>query len=188
MSKEDLLEKIESDAQLKIKDILRERDDEVSSLKKSYEEKIKRIKEEHHSSLGEMKRKEKEKNISKLNRFFREEKEKIKREFVDKVFCETLNQLKNITDDEYYSLMKSFLEKNIDREFKGECLVPKKRKEVSERIIKDIALPVSVKETDDICGGFILFDDSMHHDLSFESLMSAIQEDLEVEVSKKLFS
>lgn len=112
----------------------------------------------------------------------RDEKLTAKRQVLDKTFELAKDNLKKIDEDKYMA----FLKRNLDKlNLKGSELivVPEKFKD----IVKESELNINISQDESIESGFLIRDDNIVINNSFESLVDFMREDLEAEVAKILF-
>lgn len=112
----------------------------------------------------------------------RDEKLTAKRQVLDKTFELAKDNLKNIDEDKYIA----FLKRNLDKlNLKGSevIVVPEEFKD----IVKESELNINISQDENIESGFIIKDDNIVINYSFESLVDFMREDLEAEVAKILF-
>lgn len=112
----------------------------------------------------------------------RDEKLKAKRNVLDKTFDLAKESLKNIDDDTYMDFFKKNLE-GIKLKGSETFVIPEKYMD----LIKESGLPISVSQSETIDSGFLVKDENIVINYSFESLIDFMKEDLEPEVAKILF-
>lgn len=112
----------------------------------------------------------------------RDEKLKAKQKVMDKVFLMAKESLNGLDEQDYISFLKSTMDKT-QMKGKGSLLVPRGYKEKIESVLKDM----EVSEDDDLESGFIIRDEDVIYNYTFDSLVDEIREELEGEIAKNLF-
>lgn len=183
MSKlENLTKKILDDARVQaegIKENARKKSEGVinTKIKEAHDRKDKII--EKANSEAEMM---KDRVVSSAELKVRDEKLKAKQKVMDKVFLMAKESLKGLSEDEFSSFITKTTEK-IEIKGKGSLVVPSGKKEMIESKIKDL----EILEDENLESGFILKDDDVIYNYTFDSLVDEIREELEGEIAKNLF-
>jgi len=112
----------------------------------------------------------------------RDEKLKIKQEIIDKVFALSKERLKELTEDEYIKFLSNNL-KSISLKGTEILIVPEKMKDK----VKSIGSLPKVSENETVDSGFILKDNDVAINFSFDSLVDYLREELETEIAQHLF-
>ncbi len=113
----------------------------------------------------------------------RNEKLKAKQIVIEKVIDRLKNQLINMSEDEYINYLKN----NIDFSSfsKEKKLIVKK--EYIDRI-KTVFPNVNISDTEFVNSGFIMEENGIQENYTFEVKLDFMRDELEVEISKLLFS
>lgn len=179
---DNLTQKILEDAKDKA-DIIKEEStrknaDIISSRAKEAAEKQKKIIEKATTEANMMK----DRVISNAELRVRDEKLKAKQQLMDKVFIKSKEKLNNLNEDDYIKFLTSNI-KNM--KFKGTevIVVPEKMKSK----VKSLGLYPKVSEDETVDSGFIIKDDNIILNYSFDSLVDYLRDELESEVAKDLF-
>lgn len=112
-----------------------------------------------------------------------------KQEVLSDVFGQALDNLRNLSKDDYLNLVVGLIKENADQD---DCLVLSKdgvlcKKDVeNQQIIKDMNITVS-EQLGDFVGGVMLIGKVCDKDLTFESVIDSKKEELSSEVAKRLF-
>ncbi|HHV72756.1 MAG TPA: V-type ATP synthase subunit E [Clostridia bacterium] len=124
----------------------------------------------------------KERVISNAELQVRNEKLKAKQEVVERVFSLAKERLKNIDEEKYISYLKNTL-KGLNLKGTETLIVPEKMKAKVKAL--ELGLKVSDKETID--SGFLLKDEGVLLNHTFDALVDFLREELEVDVAMSLF-
>lgn len=125
----------------------------------------------------------KDRMISNAELRVRDEKLKAKQEIMNRIFLEAKNRLKNISEEDYIR----FLTANINSiELKGteEIIVPERMR---AKISSMGTLP-KVSDNESVESGFLIRDNNVVMNFSFDSLVDFLRDDLEGEIAKELFN
>lgn len=152
-------------------DILNSRINEANERKRKILEKA-----EHEAAMI------KDRIISNAELKVRDEKLKVKQEIINKVFELSKKKLKELTEDEYVKFLTNNL-KSISMKGTEILVVPEKMKDK----VKSIASLPKVSDTETVESGFILKDNDVAINFSFDSLVDYLREELELEIAKHLF-
>ncbi len=179
---DNLTQKILEDAKNKA-DIIKEEstrknEDIVSSRVKDATERQKKIIEKATTEASMMK----DRVISNAELRVRDEKLKAKQQLMDRVFIKSKERLNNINEEDFIKFLTSKI-KNIN--FKGTevIVVPERMKSK----VKSLGLYPKVSEDETVDSGFIIKDNNVVLNYSFDSLVDYLREELESEVAKDLF-
>ena len=179
---DNLTQKILEDAKNKADIIMEEstkrNDGIVSSRVKEATERQKKIIEKATIEANMMK----DRVISNAELRVRDEKLKAKQQLIDKVFDKSKERLNNINEDDYLK----FLSSNIKAiKFNGteEIIVPERMKAK----VKALGLNPKVSNDETVDSGFIIKDNDVMLNYTFDSLIDYLREELESEIAKDLF-
>ena len=183
MSKlESLTQRIMEDAKAKADSILAEADKKSKSLlnakTKEANEKSEKLLEKAHSEAAMAK----DRVVSSAELKVRDEKLSAKQEILDKVFGMAKMKLEELDDSRYGELLDKTL-KNIEIKGKGSLIVPASRKTVAEKVSKNLAVTID----ENLMQGFLVKDDDIVYNYTFESLVDEAREQLEGEIALELF-
>jgi V/A-type H+-transporting ATPase subunit E len=112
----------------------------------------------------------------------RDEKLKAKQNLIEKVFAEAKDRLKNINEDDYIKFVSSNI-KAIDLKGTEEIVVPDRMKGKVRNILN-----LNVFENESIDSGFLIRDNDIIINFSFDSLVDYLRDELEGEIAKELFN
>lgn len=189
-----LIDKIISDAEMKRQDIINKANIESDKIiaKKiqeasDYKEKI--INKAHIEG-----KELKEKVISKCELKIRNNKLQAKREVLDNIFEDSLNELINLSEDKFRDYLVGVLVKlNLFGEY--ELIIPSSYSNsvldlqdyIKGKLEKDFKI-IKIKPSDELKGGFILEKNNVFINYSFEVLVDSIRNKIEFEVLNLLFN
>jgi len=124
----------------------------------------------------------KDRVISSAELKVRDEKLTAKQKVMDKVFIMAKDSLKSLSTEEYSNFLKATLEK-VSINGKGSLRVPLGKKEIAQSVANNI----EIFEDESLESGFILRDDDIIYNYTFDSLVDEVREELEGEIAKNLF-
>lgn len=183
----DILEKINKEAQDRLKQIKKEFDEKKAKLEEENKKKQKMIDEEMHNKIDEKSKKiiEKAENLAE-----REKKNQLlvaKREIIDKALHEAIEKLSK--SENYEEIITEML-KRTSLESENTVVMPAKGKEEETRnAIKNSEKGYFLSDKSiSIKGGFILKTDKIEIDNSFETIINdQLRSALEIKLHKLLF-
>ena len=188
-----LVEKILNEAKNKKQDVLNKANEEnariVDDKVKQAEKQKDRLIENAHIQGKE----NKERMISKCELKIRNEKLKAKQRVLNEIFNESLEILSNIDKKSLIEYIKNSLE-TVNLNGTYELIVQPKNEDIVKDSLDELnefmanAKISSVKVKDDLKGGFILGQNDIYMNFSFESKINIIREELENEISNLLFN
>lgn len=112
----------------------------------------------------------------------RDEKLRAKQEVMDRVFNLSKEKLKDLNEDEYVKFLMSNL-KTLNLKGTELLIVPEKMKSK----VKSIELFPTVSDDETVDSGFLLKDNYVTMNFSFDSLVDYLREELETEIAQDLF-
>ncbi|MDX9916718.1 MAG: V-type ATP synthase subunit E [Gudongella sp.] len=112
----------------------------------------------------------------------RDEKLTAKQEMLDKVFSMAKDRLKELDDSQYKDFLDSTL-KQIEIKGTGTLMVPSSKKAVAEGVVKSLSVVVDEK----IESGFMIKDDDIIYNYTFDSLVDDLRDQIEAEIAIELF-
>ena len=124
----------------------------------------------------------KERVVSSAELKIRDEKLVVKHLVLEKVFETAKKELLNIDDKAYSDFIKTSL-KEIDYSKAAIINVPTGKKKMTETL----GTGLKVVEDDSLESGFMIFDEKIIYNYTFESLVDEIRDELEASIAQKLF-
>ncbi|WP_142414738.1 V-type ATP synthase subunit E [Hathewaya massiliensis] len=117
----------------------------------------------------------------------RNEKLKAKQEVIDRVFKDTIAKLSTMNEEEFTNFLKSSIS-SLELQGGEELLVSKDLKKwINSEVVESLNLKLS-KEERDIPSGFIIINNGIELNYTFEALVLSLREDLEYQVASILFN
>jgi vacuolar-type H+-ATPase subunit E/Vma4 len=184
MALSDIFKKIEKETEEKIKKIEEEAKKEIEKIERKYQEEIEKRREKILNSVKEDVEKKIKHEEIKLSLETRNLILMKKREILDNLYQEILEELSKIDDKKYFDLILKLLKDCPDE---GEIMPAKNREKITEEAIKKLNKKLVIKKSLPIKGGFIFSSKNLEIDDSFENLIRIIREKTEIEVAKILF-
>lgn len=183
MSKlESLTQRIMEDAKAKAESIMAEADRKSKSLLntkiKEAQEKSEKLLEKANSEAAMVK----DRVVSSAELKVRDEKLSAKQEILDTVFGMAKNKLEKLDDSQYGELLKKTLS-NITIKGKANLIVPPSRKSIAEKVSGEFAVTIDEK----MLQGFMIKDEDIVYNYTFESLVDEAREQLEGDIALELF-
>lgn len=183
MSKlESLTQRIMDDAKAKADSIMAEADRKSKSLLntkiKEAQDKSEKLLEKAHSEAAMAK----DRVVSSAELKVRDEKLSAKQEILDTVFGMAKNKLEKLDDTKYGELLGKTLG-NITIKRKGTLVVPPSRKSIAEKVSGALA----VTTDENMLQGFMIKDEDIVYNYTFESLVDEAREQLEGDIALELF-
>ena len=179
---DNLINKILDDAKKEADRIIEEstkiNEEIVSSKVNEANEKKKRIIEKAAAEAAMMK----DRIISNAELKVRDENLKAKQEVLDRVFKLSKEKLKDLNDDEYIKFLRNNL-KILNLKGTELLIVPEKMKAK----VKSMGLVPMVSDDETVESGFMLKDNDVTMNFSFDSLVDYLREELESEIAQDLF-
>ena len=186
MSVEAIVKRIIEEAEKEALKIKKEAEEKAEALLKESEEKARILKKE---IIGKGKEEAEAKRKRKIIEANMEGKKEIlleKRAILKELFTRSLAQLKKMGEKEYLGLVKSLLA-NTPQE--GEIIISTQDKRISKKFLQELKREgLKISFSREVQRGFILKGSEVIVDCSFETLLKVLEEDLEPEVAKILFS
>lgn len=183
MSKlESLTQRIIEDAKAKADSIMAEADRKSKALMNS---KIKEAQEKSEKLLEKAKSEAvmaKDRVVSSAELKVRDEKLSAKQEILDKVFGMAKEKLEELDDSKYGDLLDKTL-KNIVIKGNAKLVVPASRKAAAEKISQNLAVTVD----ENMLQGFMIKDEDIVYNYTFESLVDEAREQMEGDIALELF-
>ena len=177
-----LISKILNDAKEEADKIVRSAEEKA---KQKYDLEIKKIATKKQTLLENARREREllsDRIKSSANLKARNEKLKAKQIVIDKVINKLKTKLVNMNEKEYIN----YLNQNIDKKsITGKELIVKK--EFLNKVKKEFP-NAKVKENEFVTSGFIIEENGIQENYTFEVKLDFIRDELEVEISKLLFS
>ena len=184
MALDDIFKKIKKETEEKVKKIEEEGRKEIEKIEKKYQEEI----EKKRKKILDLVKKDAEKKIRQEEiKLLLETRNLIlmkKREILDNLYQEILDELSKIEDEKYLDLILKLL-KNCPSQ--GEIIPAKGREKITQEAIERANKKLTLKDGLPIKGGFIFVSDDLEIDNSFENLIKIVREKTEIEVAKILF-
>jgi len=182
---DDVIKKINEDAEKRIAELNKEQEKEFQQIEKALKEKYENLEEKLKEEKKEHRRKTIERTLStarsKLNIQFLA----YKKELLRSVFDQAQNEVVKLSDDEYANFFIRNL-KDINPK-KGEIIIGKEdytrlKKALSKKFDK-----LEYKKNEDFDYGLFLVVDNIRYDYTIKSIFSELAESLEAEISQTLF-
>ena len=174
---DNLTSKIITDAKSKADEIIKDAEEKA---KQKYDLEIKKV-DVKKQTLLENARRERE-LLSSANLKSRNEKLKAKQTVINKVIDKLKSKLVNMNENDYIS----YLNQNIDKNsIAGKELIVKK--EFVDKVKQEFST-AKVKENEFVTSGFIIEENGIQENYTFEVKLDFMRDELEVEISKLLFS
>jgi len=177
-----LTSKILNDAKKQADEIVRNAEEKA---KQKYDLEIKKITVKKQTLLENARREREllsDRIKSSANLKARNEKLKAKQTVIDKVIDKLKTKLVNMNESEYIN----YLTQNIDKKsITGKELIVKK--EFLNKVKKEFP-SAKVKENEFVTSGFIIEENGIQENYTFEVKLDFMRDELEVEISKLLFS
>ncbi len=190
MSLQAITEKIISDGEKRSRAITKEAEQVVSGINKKLEE-AKRAKLEQYEQETEALKKRNEDRIrTNAEAQVKEEREKLKRSYLDAVFRDAEEELNKLPGDKYSKLLTDLLHKITAEEAKrARIKTAASRRAETEQAVKNSQLPFQkIIDDENINSGLIVEGEDFFYDFRFHSLLQTLQSREETEIAKVLFA
>jgi V/A-type H+-transporting ATPase subunit E len=186
MALQDILTEINNKLQSELQKIANEEQKAVTDIKnrinneeKLFVSSIRNQKEERIQSL-----KQKTKSIEHMEG--RNELLKRKKQLLDEVFSNAVDELSKLDENTYKTWLESALKQAP--QFKGEIIPAKGREKITEAVMKKVLPDCKLGSAGNFKGGVIARSEKMEIDMTFESIVEKqIRDDLEIKISSTLF-
>ncbi len=190
MSKEAIIDKILSDAQLKASSIVgeaqRRADEIIADAAEQCKEYIYNSKAETDRLVFDVEARTK--TVAELDA--RKLRLSAKAEILDKIYARTLDKLKNLDDEKYLALLKGMLKSAND----GDVVTVSDREKalLTQELLDDFAKQSGKKlklapTTGNFDGGLILSENGIDKNFTFEVEVELLREQTETEIAKEIF-
>lgn len=186
MSIAEVKNKLVTDTEEKVSRINNDSERKILEIKKDLQAEKKKLEE---TSLTEIARKlevKKRKHHSSLSRETKLRTEKAKREIIEDILSSSLLELKGIDDEKLKNFVEKIL-KEIPKNIKGEVLVPNGKINFFKHLLSSHP-SLSIEESKTIEGGFKVSGIDYLYDFTFTNLLQLKKSDLELKLSRILFS
>ncbi|MFX0548792.1 V-type ATP synthase subunit E [Hathewaya histolytica] len=184
---ENLTSKIIEDSKREAQRILESAKKEANDIMNSKEESAKKIKLDLIQKSNLEAKSKKDRIVSSAELKARNEKLEAKQEVINRTFNETISKLSKMKQEDFVS----FLRKSISSlQLKGgeEIIVSKDfRESIDASLLADLNLRLA-KEEREIPSGFIIINNGIEFNYTFEALVHSLREELEYEVASILFN
>lgn len=189
MALHDIIDKITSDAEREVKNILGAAETEVKAIERKGKHELEALTAEAEIARTRRASKVAERIMTKARHEAKMKQDESLRSLVDAVFEKVEEKLSQISDKKYHD----FLEKNLKTlpHEKGVFhIAPEKEKETQEAIKKSSHKDseIKVENKGALKGGFIFSTKDKEFDYSFRSLLQVLRREKEVEISKKIIA
>jgi len=188
MSLQAITEKIISDGEKRSRAITKEAEQVVSGINKELEE-AKRA-EQYEQETEALKKRNEDRIRTNAEAQVKEEREKLKRSYLDAVFRDAEEELNKLPGDKYSKLLTDLLHKITAEEAKrARIKTAASRRAETEQAVKDSQLPFQkVIDDENINSGLIVEGEDFFYDFRFHSLLQTLQSREETEIAKVLFA
>jgi V/A-type H+-transporting ATPase subunit E len=179
---ENLTQRIIEDAKKEAEEIKKEADEKSKNI---IESKVSLAQNEANKVLDKSKQEAvliKERAISAAKLKSRDEELKAKQDILDRVFEMAKLELKNLDDDRYEKLLTEAI-KETKEGSNVTIMLPEGKKNLASKLNRDI----SVEIDNTLDGGFIIKEDNVYYNFTFDSMINGIREELETEIASILF-
>ena len=112
----------------------------------------------------------------------RDEKLKAKQDIIDRIFTLSKEQLKNLSEDDFVNVLKNTI-KTLSLDESNVLVVPEKFKNK----VKSLGLRLSISEDERIESGFLIKNNNIIMNYSFDFLVDYLRDELEGQIAKELF-
>lgn len=117
----------------------------------------------------------------------RNEKLEAKQEVIDRVFKDTVAKLSKMNEEDFINFLKYHIS-SLDLQGEEELLISKDFKNIiNSEVLKGLNIKLS-KEDRDIPSGFIIINNGIELNYTFEALVLSLREELEYQVASILFN
>jgi len=185
MSAEAIIKKIQTDAEIEIKQIQKKTKERIDEILKEYGKKTKELEQE----ITEKGKKEIENmqkiKISQANQELKRQIMNVKEELIETCFEKAMDELKQLDDKKYHVFIQSLIDEG-KKQIKGVFTIKTSRpidKKIAEE--KNISLSGTVQAS----GGIILISENgnLMIDNTFEGILKRRKQEIRVKVGKILF-
>jgi len=188
MSSKDIIQSIQKKADKEIEDQKQTFDSKKSELEKAYTEKISKKKEQLLKDIQLKVDKKVSQARFQASFLLNSKLLKKKQEIIAQVYQKSLDRLAE-ADEEKQTAMISKLIKSLPRLEKGKIIPSKESESVIRKVLQDTDLNYEVSDqVVDSKGGFVFESGGLTIDNTLESIVKALKEQTETEVSSILFS
>ncbi|MDI3481487.1 MAG: V/A-type H+/Na+-transporting ATPase subunit [Tepidanaerobacteraceae bacterium] len=194
---EKIKERIIEEAQQKQRDMLDKARTEADKILKDATSQVEEIKRQYQQKAQRLAEEEKRKILSMAELEERKRLLAAKQQIIDDVFEKARQELENMPDDEYLNFMQAMILKTATSGDEEIIVNEKDKNRVTPEFLSNINEQLKKKgkigklrfssETRPIIGGFILKSREMEINSSFDAIIKSQREDLETEISKRLF-
>ncbi|MBS3903541.1 MAG: V-type ATP synthase subunit E [Anaplasmataceae bacterium] len=187
MALHDIIDKITSDAEREVKNILDAAEAEIKTIEKEAKKKLETIAAEAEITRTRRASKVLERIMTKARHEAKMRRDENLRSLVDGVFEKVEEKLSQIPDDKYHNFLEKSL-KDLPNEKGVFYIAPEKEKETLEVIKKSSHKDSEIKIENEgtLKGGFVFSTRDREFDYSFTSLLRALCKEKEVEISNKI--
>jgi vacuolar-type H+-ATPase subunit E/Vma4 len=188
MSLQAIIEKIKTDYEAEVNEILAEAEKRVSEIRQDSDRMVCDIKTSFQDDF-------KKKSEHQENVMLSLEKQKsnlaiqtAKRKMLDETFAEALSSVLSLPSSEYVSVLTEYYKKNLPKDLSVLSVLSfEGRQAESLEILKALDLSAPVSASNRLKGGLILIGSDFEFDLSVEKIFSEIFSNSEIEIAKTLF-
>ncbi len=183
MALQDLLNKINSDAEAEIENILQKAKAEEEEIKKETEKLLADLEFKNNLKIKELTETETKRQLSAEAGKNQKEIENFKREALDQTFDQALKTLSNLPESEKEKIYRQLLN-SLPANWSGILLTSPEEKELLQSIAGD---NFTVQEDKSIKGGFIAQGEESEYNFSWRVLVTTSKTKTESQIAEKLF-
>jgi len=187
MALSDITQKILDDASKDAEAMLENAKERVAQIQEETEEKLKELQRQQEEKLQYTKDQTKQERKSSYKQKIKNLIDKKKRDLLDDVFTQVLEQMHKKTEDE----TKEFTQKMfsmLPNDLKDvHVFVSMQHVQILKPVIQQFFPDVVIEGSDDIQGGCIVWGKEYEYDLTFDAILKNKRKELEVEIANMLF-
>lgn len=185
MSINDIITTLEKETANRISEINKQAEQEINSLRIEYDQRLAKAKERVLSSVRQKVQKEQDMKLFAEQSELKKQILNKKRRILDRVYQTALIELKNVSDEDYESIITKLMKKISPQ---GDILPAKGREGITKKVAHKISNNLNIlSESIDSVGGFIWQSNSLNIDNTFEQIINDIRQETEIEVAKIIF-
>lgn len=183
MALQDLLNKINSDAEAEIEKILQKAKNEEEVVREETEKMLTNLEVKNNLKIQELTETETKRQLSAEAGKNQKEIENFKREALDQTFDQALKTLSDLPEEEKEKIYRQLL-KTLPSNWPGILLTSPEEKELLQSIAGD---NFTVQEDKNIKGGFIAQGEESEYNFSWKVLITTSKTKTESQIAEKLF-
>lgn len=185
MGLDNIVKKLQKEAEQEIEKLQKEAAEKQKEIELAYEEKISQKRQKLLADFTAQVKREMDMELWQEKSNLRKELLMKKKQVIDSIFSKVLDILKNLPEADQEKLIKKYLQEVEDKE--GYILPARGSESLIKKCLRGKDRLRLAEGSVAAAGGFIWQSDEVNIDYTWESLVSALRERTELEISKALF-